>query len=113
MICPYCQHENIDGADNCENCLADLHDLNLSAGKSPLETSLMEESLSALKIRKPVFIAPQASVAEAVSLLSTSKAGCLLVGAAECVRGVFSERDVLLRGGPREEQGRGRATAGV
>ena len=29
MLCPYCKHENLEGADQCESCLMDLQPLGL------------------------------------------------------------------------------------
>lgn len=97
MLCPYCYHENIDGVDACERCLNDLTDLDEPATRSALETSIIKESLAALKPREPVFIAPEAPVSEAISKLCEYSIGCLLVYASGELMGIISERDVLLR----------------
>ena len=97
MICPSCGHRNIPGADVCENCQGDLTAFDQPAGGSAIESSIMTEGVAALEPRIPVMVSPQTTVAEAVLELNDREIGCLLVGTAEKLVGIFTERDVLLR----------------
>jgi len=104
MLCPSCGYDNIDGVDLCENCTVDLTVLDEPAAASAIEASIMKESLAALKPKKPVIVAPDTTVAEAVAKLCEHNIGCVLVGDADHVQGILSERDVLLRVADRYDQ---------
>ena len=41
IICPYCDQENLPGADVCEQCGNSLSDLNLPVPATELESSLL------------------------------------------------------------------------
>lgn len=97
MICPYCDHTNIEGVDTCENCTQDLTGLDQPTGRTPVESSLMEAPLAKLQPKDPVIVSPEATVAETVAELCRKHVGCALVGSQDLVEGIFSERDVLMR----------------
>jgi len=90
VACPSCGHWNIQGADACEHCLADLTLLDVS--ESDLLLPLTETRLSQLKM-----VAPQASVREAIDLLREDASGAIVVVDRGAVVGIFTERDVLLK----------------
>jgi CBS domain-containing protein len=104
MLCPSCGYDNIDGVDTCENCTEDLTALDAPVADSAIEASIMKESLAALKPKKPIMVGPDTTVAEAVAELCKHNIGCVLVGDADHVQGILSERDVLLRVADRYEQ---------
>jgi CBS domain-containing protein len=64
-----------------------------------------------LLTKRPVFVAPEASVAEAVATMNRLDIGCVLVGSAEIVTGTFSERDLLFGIGETYEQAKDRPVA--
>ncbi len=97
MICPYCGHENISGVDNCSECMQDLTAFDEPTGQTPIESSIIEESLSRLRPRSPVIVPPTATIAEVIQELCENHIGCVLVGTPDDVEGIFSERDVLFR----------------
>ena len=97
MICPDCQHENLPGADNCADCRQDLTAFDQPQGHSPLETTLLKESLDRLHPRPVVIVPPETTIADTISILSSSHIGCVLVGEADKLLGIFTERDALLR----------------
>lgn len=97
MICPSCGHENIQGADQCENCGADLRTADIPAPSTGFEEALVNEPLAGLQPPPPVTIAPTASAAEAVRVMQENTTGCLVVEDAGGVRGVLSERDLVLK----------------
>lgn len=99
MICPLCQHQNMAGADTCENCHHDLtvFDEPASTAGSPEEARILTESLASMNPRPAVLVAPETTIADAVAELCRQNIGCVLVGTTDNVVGIFSERDVLLR----------------
>lgn len=104
MICPYCGTDNIQGVDACEHCGQDLTRFDRPRGRSPIEATLMEESLERLAPKPPVMVPPSTTVREAVAMLCEKRIGCVLVGEDGVATGIFSERDVLLRTAHRHEQ---------
>lgn len=88
IVCPSCGHENIQGADSCEHCLADLTSLDVS--ESDLLLPLTETRLSRLKT-----VAPTTSVHDAVEILRQEASGAIVVVEKGAIVGVFTERDVL------------------
>ena len=65
---------------------------------------LASEPLSALLPKRPVFVARDASVAEAVDTMNRRNIGCVLVGSQQDVAGIFSERDLLFGVGEKYEE---------
>ena len=59
----------------------------------------MKNPLSKLNPKPPVIIPTTTTVAEAIDLLRGKHIGCVLIGTADKIVGVFSERDVLIRVG--------------
>jgi CBS domain-containing protein len=97
MICPQCGHDNIQGVDECENCGFDLMSVDIPAPSSEFETEMVAIPLSELAHHKPLTISPTASAADAVSQMRTAGAGCLIVADQEKVRGILSERDLVMK----------------
>jgi len=97
MICPSCGFENIQGVDECENCGADLRIADLPAPSSGLEANLVDVPLAAVRHHTPLTIEPTASAADAVRQMQQAAVGCLLVEDASGLRGVLSERDLVLK----------------
>jgi CBS domain-containing protein len=101
MICPYCQHENLEGADHCESCLSDLQPLTLPEPATPLEDRLMNEHVSSLGAKRAIMVTPRTSIREAVETMVAHQIGCVLVHDGERMVGILTERDLLLRVGLR------------
>jgi len=98
IICPACGYDrNIEGADLCERCQSPLAELSQPRPQSPLEQSIFQERIYALKPRKPVTVAPTATVSEVLQLLLKNNAGCVLVVQGDNAVGIFTERDALWR----------------
>lgn len=98
MICPVCGFDNIQGDDECANCGADLRAADIPEPSSALEASLVDVPLAAVKHHTPLAIAPSASAADAVRQMQSANVGCLLVeDGTGNLRGILSERDLLLR----------------
>lgn len=99
MICPVCGHDNLQGSDECENCGSDLRTSDIPRPGSSFERRLVELPLSALDPAEPLTIDPATSLAEAISQMQERNVSCVVVEHAGQVRGILTERDLLLRGG--------------
>ncbi len=98
MKCPACHAENIDGADHCAECHTDLTDLDVPAGRTPIECGVMGDPLADLIPRQPLKITPDTTVREAIRrLLETGRNCALVVDQHDAMLGIFTERDVLHR----------------
>jgi CBS domain-containing protein len=95
MICPSCQHDNIEGADRCEECLTPLVNLGVpQAGRASLSRSVMEDDLSHLE-QEFLGVSPDTSALEVIGKLKEARLGCALVMDQGKLVGIFTERDIL------------------
>ncbi len=95
ISCPYCDSENIEGADACAECGQSLHDTHLAPPQSDLEHSLLRDPISALAPKSPITVAPSKPVGEVMRLMVERKIGCVVVVELDQPIGIFSERDAL------------------
>jgi CBS domain-containing protein len=106
MICPFCQHENIEGADNCVNCGQALYGLDLpeQGGKYGQPPAFILAPLSNLPRRTPPTVGASDPVGLVVRLMQTSNANCALVMDGERLAGILTSWDILHKvAGPRED----------
>lgn len=75
----------------------DLRSLDEPQGATPLEESLIRESVSSLDPKKAVMVKPETSIRDAVETMVENNIGCVLVGDGGSVLGIFSERDLLVK----------------
>jgi CBS domain-containing protein len=65
------------------------------------DSSLLRQPLSVLSARKPIVLAPEASVTEAMRAMQAEHRGCVLISedgtCGSRLVGIFTERDVLLK----------------
>jgi CBS domain-containing protein len=99
MNCPSCVHENIDGNDRCENCLASFRQLDIPSADAAegLARSVMADNLNQLGREDPICVAPETAVLEVTRRMRDSNSGCALVVEGGKLVGIFTEHDVLLR----------------
>ena len=97
IVCPYCDAENIEGTDRCEQCGQALVDMHLSAPGTNVERALLADHVSKLQPKTPIVVTPDMPVGDVLKLLVEKKIGCVFVVDNEAIVGVFSERDALLR----------------
>lgn len=97
MICPSCGFENIQGADECENCGADLRTADIPSAGTRFEGQLVNVALSTVQHHSPLTIRPDATAADAVHQMQEAGVGCLVVEDDGGVQGMLSERDLVLR----------------
>ena len=97
MICPFCSHNNIQGADECESCFEDLSSVGGVIPKTKIEKVLMEDPVSKLAPRQPVFVKKEESLLEAVKKMNAGKVGYTLVVSGDKLEGILTERDLLFK----------------
>jgi CBS domain-containing protein len=98
MICPWCDANNLPGADLCANCEQDLTQLDRPVAHDRVERSLMDDTVGLIRPVPAITVAPETTVGEAVHIMVAHNVGSLLVAdAAGHLQGIFSERDLLLK----------------
>ena len=98
MICPHCAFDNLPGSELCENCQADLTQLDRPVAQDRVERSLMEDTVSQLTPRPAVTLPPSATVKQAIEVMLSHNIGAvLIVDDAGKLSGIFSERDLLTK----------------
>ncbi len=97
MNCPSCGHENIDGIDRCENCLAPFRQLDIPSADAAegLARSVMEDNLSRLEVDEPINVTPDTPALDVAQRMKVSNSGCVLVIDGGKLLGIFTEHDVL------------------
>ena len=95
--CPYCDHEVIEGADECDACGQPLTEFHLPVPATAVERALLSDRVRLFQGRKPLTVSPRTSVREVLRMLADNKVGCLLVEEDGKTVGIFTERDVLLK----------------
>lgn len=108
ILCPYCDAENIKGADVCERCGQALSEQYLSSPANYVERALLKDRISDLNPKVPIVVSPTMSVDEVIKLMVHRNIGCVFVVHNDRFQGVFTERDVLTRIAPRIDEVRNR-----
>jgi CBS domain-containing protein len=97
VICPVCGFENLQGVDECENCGSDLRTVDIPSPSTAFEAELVQVPLSAVGSAQPLTVSPEATLQEAVRQMQDAGAGCLIVEDGAGVRGILSERDLVMK----------------
>ena len=101
MFCPSCGHDNLEGNDRCENCLAPFRDLDVprSDTAAGLARSVMEDDLRRLHQEETLFVTPETPAIEVVRRMKAAQTGCALVLDTKDnqLKGIFTEHDVLAK----------------
>jgi len=99
MNCPSCGHENLDGIDRCENCLAPFRQLDIPSidAAESFAQSVMEDNLARLEYEPPVCVAPNTLASDVTRKMKEANTGCALIVEGGKLVGIFTEHDVLLR----------------
>ena len=95
MICPSCGHDNIEGADRCEECVTSLRNVDVhQAGREGLARSVMEDHINQLD-QEFLSVAPDTPILEVIRKMRDAGLGCALVLDGGKLVGIFTERDLL------------------
>ncbi|MDX6443433.1 MAG: hypothetical protein QOH71_507 [Blastocatellia bacterium] len=95
MICPSCGHDNIEGADRCEDCVTSL--LNLDVPQAEREgpaSSVMDDDISRLE-QEFLSVTSDTTALEVIRKMKEAGLGCALVVDEGNLVGIFTERDLL------------------
>src|SRR5690554_4594754 len=95
--CPYCDFENIEGVDDCEQCGQPLSDLHLRDPQTTVEQSLLRDRVSSLTPKQPIMVSGSASVARVLQLMVDNHIGCVFIEKDGKAAGVFTEKDAVMR----------------
>jgi CBS domain-containing protein len=101
LVCPYCDHDVIEGADECEACGQPLTEFNLPVPATPVERALLTDRVKLFQGRQPLIVSPTMPVREVLRLMVDNRVGCVAVVEKKKLVGIFTERDVLLKIGER------------
>ena len=97
IICPFCDHENIEGTDACEACQHSLSELHLPTPATEVERALLTDRIATLQPKTPIAVSSQTTLGDTLKRLVDEKIGCVLIVDDKKVVGIFSERDALMR----------------
>ncbi len=105
MICPECQHDNIEGVDVCANCGQDLYSLDRAAStRSGRGPEFIYERLAEIPAQSPVRVSVTDPVALSVRLMQNADTDCLLVMSGSSLAGIITPWDILHKvAGPTED----------
>lgn len=98
MICPACDHDNIQGVDVCDNCGTDLAGLDVPLTGIGEDDPMLKKPVGELGLKQPLTLPVGATVAEAIEKMRAAGEGCVFALDPERrLAGVFTERDVATR----------------
>jgi CBS domain-containing protein len=100
MVCPSCGTKNLEGADECRNCGADLRTVDLPKPASQIEKSVMHLPLTTVDLTVIHAISPDDPLDVAVHTLMRQKVDLLEVVENGKLIGLLSVRDIVMRVGP-------------
>src|SRR4051794_14615574 len=96
ILCPYCEAENMEGADECQACGEGLTELSRHIPSSSVEADLLRDRIERLWPKTPTSVPPDATVGEVLKLMVDREIGCVMVVDRGKLAGIFSERDALM-----------------
>lgn len=99
--CPSCGTRNIEGADECCNCGADLTSVNRPAPTSSTQAMIMNRPVGSMNLGAPRTLSPDAPLEDAVHLFASEDRGFVSIvdPSSGKLLGVLSVRDVMRRCG--------------
>jgi CBS domain-containing protein len=97
IVCPYCDAENIEGADTCAECETSLTDMSIRVPASSVESDLLRDRIERLWPKTPSKVSPNTSVGEVLKKMVGETIGCVMVVDGDKLVGIFSERDALMK----------------
>jgi CBS domain-containing protein len=97
ILCPYCESEIIEGADECDVCGEALAHLSRRIPASSVEADLVRDRIERLWPKSPSKVSPDATVAVVLKKMVDERIGCVMVVDNDKLVGIFSERDALMK----------------
>lgn len=94
-VCPACGHENIPGADTCDECGQSLSEEYMTRAEEEEQLDIFTEPIDVLNPRQPVCLDRHTRLTEVIARLKGRNVGCVLVtGDGGELVGIFTEGDV-------------------
>jgi signal-transduction protein with cAMP-binding, CBS, and nucleotidyltransferase domain len=97
ILCPYCEAENLEGADECQACGEALSEMSRRIPASSVEADLLRDRIERLWPKSPSTVAPETSVGEVLQKMVDERIGCVMIVDQGKLLGIFSERDALMK----------------
>ncbi len=97
ILCPYCDAENIEGADECEACGEALTDLSRRVPSSSVEADLIRDRIERLWPKTPAAVSSDTPVGDVLQKMVDARIGCVMIVDQGKLVGIFSERDALMK----------------
>jgi CBS domain-containing protein len=97
IICPYCDAENIEGADECDECGEALSYLSVRVPASSVEGDLLRDRIERLWPKSPSTVTPDTPVGTVLKKMVDERIGCVMIAKGGKLAGIFSERDALMK----------------
>lgn len=97
IVCPYCEAENMEGADECQACGEALSEMSRRIPASSVEADLLRDRIERLWPKSPSTVAPETSVGEVLQKMVDQRIGCVMIVDQGKLLGIFSERDALMK----------------
>jgi CBS domain-containing protein len=97
MHCPVCGHDNLTGAEVCDNCGADLAGHDVPQATTTFHGRLLGEHLDALGAPPPLTVGPDTPVDVAIARMHDTGTDCVLVTVGDRLVGIFTDRDAVVK----------------
>jgi CBS domain-containing protein len=97
ILCPYCEAENIEGADECQSCGEALTHLSRRIPTTSVEADLLRDRIERLWPKSPSTVAADTPVGDVLNKMVGETIGCVMVVDGGKLVGIFSERDALMK----------------
>jgi CBS domain-containing protein len=97
ILCPYCEAENLEGADECQACGEALQHLSRRIPASSVEADLLRDRIERLWPKSPSSVSPDTPVGDVLKKMVDEGIGCVMVVDRGKLVGIFSERDALMK----------------
>jgi CBS domain-containing protein len=97
IVCPYCDAENIEGADECEACNESLSEMSVRVPASSVEADLLRDRIERLWPKSPSTVPPTMPVGQVLKKMVDQTIGCVMIVDGGKLIGIFSERDALMK----------------
>ena len=79
IICPYCQAENIEGADECGECNQPLTEMGIRVPATSVEADLLRDRIERLWPKTPSTVPPDMPVGQVLKKMVDETIGCVMV----------------------------------
>ncbi|MFL5642772.1 MAG: CBS domain-containing protein [Chloroflexota bacterium] len=101
-VCPVCEFENLNGAEVCDNCGADIAGNDIPQSTLSFQGRLLGEHLDDLAAPVPLTVSPDTAVDEVVERMQEAGADCVLVTLDDRLVGIFTDRDAVVKAAGRD-----------